>query len=88
MTGGDESTLHDSWRLRLAILTALLAALLPGPAPITAQEPGPEYVVEAGDSLYTTAARFGMTAEALQAASGLADLALIVSGQVLSPFGS
>lgn len=70
-------------RPRLALLAGLLSALLAGPGTITAQELGPEYVVEAGDSLYTIAARFGTTVEALQSANGLTDPALIVPGQVL-----
>ena len=72
-----------------------LILLLLVPAPLLAQEPTaseveptptpepPVYVVQAGDTLYAIAERFGTTVEAIAAANDLADPSLIDVGQRL-----
>lgn len=66
---------------------ALAAALLWGAGAASAQEPAGApvtYTVQPGDTLYTIAQRFGTTVDALAAANGIADPALIAVGQKLT----
>jgi LysM repeat protein len=70
------------------IPTATLPAVLPEPMIVegTLEPPGPEgetYVVEAGDSLYAIAERFGVTMEELAELNELADPRQLEVGQVL-----
>lgn len=57
------------------------------PAPVVTATPPPTtggtYTVQAGDSLYRIATRFGVTAQAIVAANGIANPNLIYVGQVL-----
>ncbi len=73
---------------RHAAAIACLILLLLMPVPARAQDPigTPEtlvYVVQAGDTLYSIAQRFGTTVEALSAANALEDPSLIRVGQRL-----
>ncbi len=61
----------------LLLLLSLLAF------PVQAQTPGPTYIVQAGDTLYSIALAFGVTVEALQTANNIADPALLAVGQTL-----
>jgi len=63
-------------------LLALLFGLVWAPI-AAAQSSGPIYVVEEGDSLWTVAARFGTTVEALSQANGLSATGGISPGQQL-----
>ena len=65
------------------LLTAALVGWLLAPAPAAAQQDGPIYVVEEGDTLIGIALRFGTTVDALAAANGIADVAAILPGMRL-----
>lgn len=67
---------HSS-RLLIA-LVVVLAFVAPHPA--AAQDAGPIYIVQEGDTLIGIAFRFGTTVEALAAANGLADPGAIFPG--------
>lgn len=72
---------------RAAAITCLILLLL-APVPALAQEPAgtaepPVYVVQAGDTLFRIAQRFGTTVEAIAAANDLQDPSLIRVGQRL-----
>ena len=68
---------------RLASLLLLVVLVLGGSLPARgamAQESGPVYIVQEGDTLSTIAIRFGTTVEALVQANGISDPALIAPG--------
>lgn len=64
-----------------ALILAII--LLAGSATAAAQQEGPVYVVEAGDSLFTIAQIFGTSVEELAAANQIQDPAAIFPGQAL-----
>ena len=71
-----------------ALVVVCLVLLLLVPAPAVAQDPTatpepPVYVVQAGDTLYRIAERFGSTVEDIVAANDLQDPSLIEVGQRL-----
>lgn len=65
----------------LLIAAVVLGAL--SPVRVAAQETGPVYIVEEGDTMIGIAARFGTTVEALSAANGIADPSAIIPGMSL-----
>lgn len=75
-----------SFSIRHLGAVAFLILLLLVAVPVVAQDPTPApntYVVQRGDTLYEIALAFDTTVEALMAANGLTDRALIVTGQKL-----
>jgi len=74
-----------SWLLhsiRLATIVVVLAGALGG-GPAAAQEAGPIYIVQPGDSLSSIAARFGVTLEQLMEANDISDPDFLGAGQRL-----
>jgi murein DD-endopeptidase MepM/ murein hydrolase activator NlpD len=76
-----------SWKLRnliasLIIVAGIITALV-GAQPAKAQESGPIYYVEEGDTLYSIAAKFSTTVEALIEANDIADPSLVYPGLAL-----
>ncbi|HET7009812.1 MAG TPA: LysM peptidoglycan-binding domain-containing M23 family metallopeptidase [Anaerolineales bacterium] len=70
----------------LLLLMALVAGSLAPVGRASAQEAGPIYIVQEGDTLSTIAIRFGTTVEALVQANGIADASIIAPGmQLLLP---
>ena len=65
------------------LLAAALASLLVVPGPVAAQEDGPVYIVQEGDTLIGIALRFGVDVDDLAAANGLADPSAITPGMQL-----
>jgi len=65
------------------LLAAALASFLLAPFPAAAQQEGPVYIVEEGDTLIGIATRFGTTVDDLAAANGLADPSAIFPGMRL-----
>ncbi|HKY84170.1 MAG TPA: peptidoglycan DD-metalloendopeptidase family protein [Anaerolineales bacterium] len=65
------------------VMAVAFASLLVTPFPVAAQEDGPVYIVEEGDTLIGIATRFGTTVEDLAAANGLADPSAIFPGMRL-----
>ncbi len=74
--------LKNKYRL-LCFFVILLASIVPAALAQT-QTPGPQYVVQPGDSLYSIAVAFGTTVDALQQANGIADPSLLSVGQSLT----
>lgn len=72
-----------AWLILLLLIPAPALAQEPTPAPAEATPEAPVYVVQAGDTLYRIAERFGTTVEAIVAANDLADPGLIRAGQRL-----
>jgi murein DD-endopeptidase MepM/ murein hydrolase activator NlpD len=75
------------WKLRniagsLIVVVVLLAGLL-GVQPGLAQESGPIYYVEEGDTLYSIAVKFSTSVEALIEANDIADPSLVYPGLAL-----
>lgn len=70
-------------RLRMALFLLALGWICLLPASVFAQAPEPVYIVQAGDSLYAIAQRFGTTVEALVARNNIVDAALIIPGTEL-----
>jgi len=68
---------------RTLIALLILAALLAWPLPARAQEAGPVYIVQPGDTLGLIASRFNVTVADLMTANGLSDPNLIDVGQYL-----
>jgi murein DD-endopeptidase MepM/ murein hydrolase activator NlpD len=70
---------------RLACCTLALAALVLAPVRnvYAAEEDGPVYIVEAGESLYTIAQLLGTTVDALQQANAIEDPGVVAVGQRL-----
>lgn len=66
------------------LLTVCLLAFSAPSAYAQTQTPGPQYVVQPGDSLYSIALAFGTTVDALQQANGIADPSLLSVGQTLT----
>jgi murein DD-endopeptidase MepM/ murein hydrolase activator NlpD len=66
---------------RLLLAASLLLALRTPPA--RAQNSGPQYIVQPGDTLYGIALQFGISVEALQAANPGVDAAALAVGQAL-----
>ncbi|MBK7448135.1 MAG: peptidoglycan DD-metalloendopeptidase family protein [Anaerolineales bacterium] len=70
--------------MRKLVLTVLLSVTLLIPfKPALAQDTGPVYVVQPGDSLYSIAARFSISLDDLLAANGIADPNSLAAGQQL-----
>ncbi len=65
----------------LPVLLALILMIFPAPA--AAQESGPIYIVQPGDTLSSIAARFNVTVEELIAVNGTTDPNLLAAGQEL-----
>ena len=65
-----------------ALLLAACLVLL-SIRPAAAQAEGPTYIVQAGDTLYSIAARFGTTVEALAEANSIADPSRLLPGTEL-----
>ncbi len=80
-SGTDWSSSSVNRRTLTAAL--LLATLVLAPQAVQAQDAGPIYVVQEGDTLIGIAASFGTTAEALASANGLADPSAIFPGMRL-----
>lgn len=72
--------LEAKWRGVWVVLLCALFGLPGSHAPVLAQDAGPEYVVQPGDSLYGIAQAFGTTVAALQDANAIADPALLAVG--------
>jgi murein DD-endopeptidase MepM/ murein hydrolase activator NlpD len=72
--------MRDTSRLLLGLVLGLIL-LAPGPA--AAQEAGPVYIVQEGDTLIGIAVRFGVPMDDLAAANGLADPSSIFPGMPL-----
>jgi murein DD-endopeptidase MepM/ murein hydrolase activator NlpD len=71
-------------KMRKLVLTVLLSVTLLIPfKPALAQDTGPVYVVQPGDSLYSIAARFSISLDDLLAANGIADPNSLAAGQQL-----
>lgn len=68
---------------RRLLLTFALVGWLLAPSPASAQQDGPIYVVEEGDTLIGIALRFGTTVDALAATNGVTDVAAIFPGMRL-----
>lgn len=76
----------NEYRRRVLIgvwLIILLLSFNVGALPARAQSPGPIYVVQVGDTLYSIALAFGVTVEALQQANTITDPSLLAVGQQL-----
>lgn len=70
--------------LPLAILVVLFATLLTPSITAQAQSSGPQYVVQAGDTLFNIAQSFGVSLADLQKANNITDPTKIVVGQSLT----
>ncbi len=71
-------------KLTLTLMMLLtLAFSLPGLSPAAAQEQGPVYVVQPGDTLYSIAQRFGVDAQEIIELNGIQDPALLRPGDRL-----
>lgn len=75
--------------MRRYLPALFIALLLTGVAPVAAQEgtptPGPVYVVQEGDTLWTIALRFDVSIDALMAANGLAGNDIFVGDRLVIP---
>jgi len=71
--------------MRKIILVAFLILLLIAPSAANAQASGPVYIVQEGDTLWSIAARFNVTLDALMAANGLVNANLQVGQQLVIP---
>ena len=69
---------------RRAALILALAIVALAPRPAFAQQSGPTYVVQEGDTLTGIAQRFGISVDDLAAANGLNDPSSIFPGMSLS----
>lgn len=69
-------------RKRFFIALLLLTLIVPF-KPALAQDTGPIYIVQPGDSLYSIAARFSISLDELLAANGIADANSLAVGQQL-----
>lgn len=67
---------------RFLILLLLLTLVL-SPQSASAQEGGPIYIVQSGDTLFSIAARFSITLDSLLAANGIVDANQLAVGQQL-----
>jgi hypothetical protein len=74
------SSFRMSQAFSRSVLTVVLLGVLVAPAPVAAQQDGPIYIVEEGDTLIGIAVRFGTTAEALAQVNGIADPSAIFPG--------
>ncbi|MBI5715525.1 MAG: LysM peptidoglycan-binding domain-containing protein, partial [Chloroflexi bacterium] len=70
--------------LSLGILVVLFATLLTPSITAQAQSSGPQYVVQAGDTLFNIAQSFGVSLADLQKANNITDPTKIVVGQSLT----
>lgn len=70
-------------RLRNLAALALALAVLSTAAPAAAQDGGPVYIVQPGDTLTGIAQTFGTTVEALASANGIADPSALFPGTAL-----
>ena len=68
-------------RKTIIILLIILNLFLTQPA--AAQASGPIYIVQAGDTLWSIAARFNVTIEELMTANGITNANLLSAGQQL-----
>jgi len=73
---------HPTLIVCLLVMSFALSTIVPGGG-VRAQTPGPEYIVQEGDTLYTIALAFGVSVEALQQANGITDPSLLAIGQTL-----
>jgi peptidoglycan-N-acetylglucosamine deacetylase len=71
--------LQDASYIRVGQVLRISGTAAPVPAPGT----GGEYTVQAGDTLYSIARRYGTTVEAIQSANGIVNPSLIRVGQKL-----
>jgi murein DD-endopeptidase MepM/ murein hydrolase activator NlpD len=69
--------------LKRLLLAGTLALVLTAPAAAFAQEEGPVYIVQEGDTLIGIALRFGVDLDALAMANGLSDPSSIFPGMAL-----
>lgn len=69
--------------LRVAVSLALALSLLFGGLTVAAQESGPVYIVQPGDTLSAIARTFGTTVQALMELNGLQDATVLQPGQRL-----
>ena len=69
--------------LKRLILTALAVFFLLAVSPVSAQSPGPVYIVQPDDTLSSIAARFNVTLNELMVANNISDPNLLTVGQQL-----
>jgi murein DD-endopeptidase MepM/ murein hydrolase activator NlpD len=69
---------------RNTIVLLLIGVLLFSFTPVHAQETGPVYVVQPGDTLYSIARRFGTTVEAILQINSISDASRIFAGTELT----
>jgi LysM repeat protein len=69
--------------LKRLLLAAIVLLALAAPARALAQEEGPVYIVQEGDTLIGIALRFGVGVDALASANGLSDPSSIFPGMAL-----
>ena len=71
--------------MRKTLLTAFLLLTLLGNRPAAAQSGGPVYIVRDGDTLWSIAARFNVTVDALLSANSLGNANLQIGQQLVIP---
>jgi len=71
------------WRHRLTLLALVILIVLPG-IPARAQDDGPIYIVQQGDTLFGIARRFGTSVEAILQLNAIADSSRIFPGTELT----
>lgn len=74
--------LNSKMRNRFFFLLIFISIIVPF-KPVLAQDSGPVYIVQPGDSLYSIAARFSISLDDLLAANGIVDANQLAAGQQL-----
>jgi len=69
--------------MRKRLILLFIALILILPRPVSAQGSGAVYIVQAGDTLYSIAERFGVTVDDLMAANGIVNPNILAVGQQL-----